>query len=67
MRTETKESSINIRAKAPQKEVIDIFLDQRLFLIDDEQINAFNHAIEASFDSNEKIQALLLRKSPWEK
>lgn len=91
MRTETKESPINIRAKASQKELIDIaahllsksrtdfileaacskaedvLLDQCLFLIDDEQINAFNHAIEASFDSNEKIQALLSRKSPWEK
>ena len=44
----------------------DVLLDQRLFLVNDEQMNAFNKAIELSFNDNKKVQALLNRKSPWE-
>ncbi|AYC17351.1 hypothetical protein DZA65_00437 [Dickeya dianthicola] len=69
MRTKTKETPINIRAKASQRELIDVaaklllksrtesildaacreaedvLLDQRLFLVNDEQYDAFMQAL----------------------
>lgn len=90
MRTEAKETPINIRAKASQRELIDIaakllsksrtdfileaacreaeevLLDQRLFLVDEAQFDAFMNALEKPVATNERLHALLDRKSPWE-
>ncbi len=85
-----KETPINIRAKASQRELIDmaanllsksrtdfvldaacreaqeVLLDQRLFVIDEERFSAFIDAIEKPVSVNERLHALLDRKSPWE-
>ncbi|RNM25489.1 DUF1778 domain-containing protein [Dickeya undicola] len=90
MRTETKETPINIRAKASQRELIDVaakllsksrtefildaacreaedvLLDQRLFLVNDEQYDAFIQVLESPVTDNPRVNALLNRKSPWE-
>lgn len=90
MRTEAKETPINIRAKASQRELIDIaakllsksrtdfileaacreaeevLLDQRLFLVDEAQFDAFMNALEKPVATNGRLHALLDRKSPWE-
>ncbi|WP_226053209.1 DUF1778 domain-containing protein [Dickeya chrysanthemi] len=90
MRTETKETPINIRAKASQRELIDVaakllsksrtefildaacreaedvLLDQRLFLVNDEQYDAFIQVLESPVADNPRVNALLNRKSPWE-
>ncbi|MCW2479975.1 DUF1778 domain-containing protein [Candidatus Symbiopectobacterium sp. NZEC135] len=90
MRTEAKETPINIRAKASQRELIDVaakllsksrtdfileaacreaeevLLDQRLFLVDEAQFDAFMTALEKPVATNERLHALLDRKSPWE-
>ncbi|OOC15371.1 hypothetical protein BM451_01705 [Dickeya dadantii] len=90
MRTETKEMPINIRAKASQRELIDVaakllsksrtefildaacreaedvLLDQRLFLVNDEQYDAFIQVLESPVADNPCVNALLNRKSPWE-
>ncbi|MFP1789453.1 DUF1778 domain-containing protein [Lonsdalea quercina] len=90
MRTEVKETPINIRAKASQRELIDVaarlqsksrtdfileaacreaeevLLDQRLFLADDSQFDAFIAALEKPVATNERLRALLDRTSPWE-
>ena len=92
MKQESKEAPINIRAKASQRDLIDmaanlvaksrtdfmldaacreaqdILLDQRLFIVDDEQYDAFLAALDAPITAERqaKINALMNRKSPWE-
>ncbi|STF89187.1 Uncharacterized protein conserved in bacteria [Escherichia coli] len=91
MKPESKEAPINIRAKASQRDLIDmaanlvaksrtdfmldaacreaqdILLDQRLFIVDDEQYDAFLAALDAPITAERqaKINALMNRKSPW--
>ncbi|TKI08853.1 type II toxin-antitoxin system TacA family antitoxin [Martelella alba] len=89
-RAEVKETPINIRAKASQRELIDmaasllsksrtdfvldaacreaeeVLLDQRLFVLDEERFSAFIDAMEKPVASNERLHALLDKKSPWE-
>ncbi|MEL4016428.1 type II toxin-antitoxin system TacA family antitoxin [Dryocola clanedunensis] len=90
MRTQPKESPINIRAKAAQRDLIDraaelvsksrtdfvleaacreaedILLDQRLFMADENQYNAFLKALEAPVSENVGLADLLSRRAPWE-
>lgn len=89
MKPESKEAPINIRAKASQRDLIDmaanlvaksrtdfmldaacreaqdILLDQRLFILDDEQYDAFLAALDAPITAERqvKINALMNRKS----
>lgn len=89
-RAEVKETPINIRAKASQRELIDmaanllsksrtdfvldaacreaeeVLLDQRLFVLDEKRFSAFIDAMEKPVAANERLHALLARKSPWE-
>ncbi|XBS71841.1 DUF1778 domain-containing protein [Acerihabitans sp. KWT182] len=88
-RIEVKETPINIRAKASQRELIDmaanllsksrtdfvldaacreaeeVLLDQRLFVLDEERFSAFIDAMEKPVADNERLHALMDRKSPW--
>lgn len=44
----------------------EVLLDQRLFLLDSEQWNAFNAKLDASPQQNEKLTQLMQKKTPWE-
>ncbi|HEY9851977.1 MAG TPA: DUF1778 domain-containing protein [Leptolyngbyaceae cyanobacterium] len=41
-------------------------LEQRLFILNDEQWEAFNKALDAPPAKNEKLRQLLQAKAPWE-
>ena len=45
----------------------DAILDQRLFLLDETQWQAFNKALDAPMAENAQLQSLLARKPAWEK
>lgn len=45
----------------------DILLDQRIFLLDDEQHARLAEALEAPPKPNERLKELLSRRAPWEK
>jgi uncharacterized protein (DUF1778 family) len=44
----------------------EVLLDQRLFLLSDEQWKAFNARLDAPPKRNEKLAQLLSKKAPWE-
>lgn len=44
----------------------DVLLDQRLFVLDDEQYASFMQSLDASPAPNEKLKRLLASKAPWE-
>nr|QVQ59148.1 DUF1778 domain-containing protein [Klebsiella pneumoniae] len=50
------------------REAQDILLDQRLFLLDDNQFNAFVEELDAPMtpERQARIDNLMSRKSPWE-
>jgi uncharacterized protein (DUF1778 family) len=50
-----------------RKAAEDAVLDQRLFVLDDAQFEAFNKALDTPIAENVKLQALLARKPAWEK
>lgn len=41
-------------------------LERRVFVLNEEQWNAFNAALDAPAKRNEKLAKLLATKSPWE-
>jgi uncharacterized protein (DUF1778 family) len=41
-------------------------LDRRLFVLNEEQWQAFNEALDTPAKKNEKLAQLLATKSPWE-
>lgn len=47
------------------KEAENTLLDQRLFLLDDEQWSAFNEALDASPRVNERLRKLMTTRAPW--
>ncbi|KAA3667102.1 type II toxin-antitoxin system TacA family antitoxin [Pectobacterium carotovorum] len=99
MKPETKEAPITIRAKASQRDLIDmaanlvsksrtdfmleaacrlppaacreaqdILLDQRLFILDNEQFDGLLAELDAPItaERHARINDLMSRKSPWE-
>ncbi|CAM6659510.1 DUF1778 domain-containing protein [Klebsiella pneumoniae] len=50
------------------REAQDILLDQRLFLLDDNQFNAFVEELDAPMtpERQARIDNLMSRKSPWD-
>ena len=50
------------------REAMDVLLDQRLFLLNEEQFQAFESALSTPLpaDKQECIQKLLDKKAPWE-
>ncbi|TXH70466.1 MAG: DUF1778 domain-containing protein [Thiothrix sp.] len=50
------------------REAMDVLLDQRLFLLDEAQFNAFNAALEQplTLEQQTKITKLLNTPAPWD-
>ena len=49
-----------------RKAAADALLDQRLFVLDDEQWAAFSAALDAPPRPNDRLKAMLNRRTPWE-
>lgn len=88
---EPRNAPINIRARRPQRDLIDkaaaavnknrsdfmldaacreaenVLLDKRLFILDDNQFDAFEAALQRPISAGSAIQKLLASKTPWEK
>ena len=58
-------SRTEVVLNAVGREAEEVLLDQRLFELDEERFNAFINAMEKSVAVNERLHALLDRKSPW--
>jgi len=52
--------------EAACQEAEKVLLDQRLFLGDENTINAFNTLLEAPVADNDALRQLLNQKAPWE-
>lgn len=48
------------------REAENVLLDQRLFLLNQENFDAFNEALNAPVKDNPALHKLMTRKSPWE-
>ena len=48
------------------REAENVLLDQRLFLLDQANFDAFNQALDAPVKDNPVLRKLMARKSPWE-
>ncbi len=49
-----------------RKAAVDVLLDQRLFVLDDKQWAAFNAALDAPPAPNDRLKAMLNRRTSWE-
>jgi len=49
------------------REAINVLLDRRLFLLDEEQFNEFENILNSEPRDLPKLKALLQKKAPWEK
>ncbi|MBB1199976.1 hypothetical protein EGM70_06635 [Enterobacteriaceae bacterium 89] len=61
MKTEVKETPINLQANTSQRDFID-----RATALTDVQYNAFVEALELPVTDNEGLKRLLNRKFPWD-
>lgn len=50
-----------------RREAIDVLLDQRLFVLDDERFDSFMHALDNPPAPGTKLKALLRRVPAWQK
>ena len=48
------------------REAINVILDRRLFVLDDEAFQRFEEALNSPPKANPKLQLLLDTKAPWE-
>lgn len=53
--------------ESARKSAEDVLLDQRLFMLDDQQYEAFMSILKEPPAPTEKLKKLLATKSPWEK
>lgn len=53
--------------EAACREAQDVLLDRRLFLLGEEDFNAFVEALDAPPTENPELRALLAEPAPWEK
>lgn len=58
-----KDSAINIRAKARQRDLI----DQAFFTVDADTFEKFQALLEQPLPITDKLHRLLTTKAPWEK
>ncbi|PCK06676.1 MAG: hypothetical protein COA42_17265 [Alteromonadaceae bacterium] len=49
------------------REAENVLLDQRLFLLDEAEFEAFETALSAPLPENAKLKSLLQEAAPWEK
>ncbi len=50
-----------------RQHAVDVLLDQRIFVLDDAQFEAFNAALANPPRANARLKRLLASKSPWER
>jgi uncharacterized protein (DUF1778 family) len=50
-----------------RQHAIDVLLDQRIFILDDAQFDAFNAVLANPPSANAQLKRLFASKSPWEK
>ncbi|HEY1243392.1 MAG TPA: DUF1778 domain-containing protein [Hyphomicrobiaceae bacterium] len=50
-----------------RQHAIDVLLDQRIFILDDAQFEAFNAVLANPPRANAQLKRLFASKSPWEK
>jgi uncharacterized protein (DUF1778 family) len=53
--------------ESARKQAIEVLLDQRLFVLEPEQYDAFIHALDNSPPAGPKLKALMKRTPLWEK
>jgi len=49
------------------REATEVLLDQRLFLLDDNDYKRFTAALDARPAHNKRLKLLLMQKAPWER
>lgn len=52
--------------ESAQQHAIDVLLDQKIFLLDDEQHDAFMQALDAPPQSLAGLKKLMAKKAPWQ-
>lgn len=52
--------------EAACREAESVLLDQRLFMLDEANFDAFNQALEAPMKDNPVLRKLMALKAPWE-
>jgi uncharacterized protein (DUF1778 family) len=52
--------------ESAQQHAIDVLLDQKIFLLNDEQHDAFMHALSAPPQSLAGLKKLMAKKAPWQ-
>ncbi len=52
--------------EAACREAENVLLDQRLFMLDSANFEAFNQALDAPTKDNPALDKLMAQKSPWE-
>lgn len=53
--------------ESARQHAIDVLLDQRLFVLDQDQHDAFMRVLESPPAPNARLRKLMTSKSPWEK
>lgn len=53
--------------ESARQNAIDVLLDQQLFLLNDQQFEAFERALSNPSPANARLNQLIVQKSPWEK
>jgi uncharacterized protein (DUF1778 family) len=51
--------------ESARRRAVDVMLDQRMFLLDDDDWKAFGRALDHPPPPNDKLKALMARKAPW--
>lgn len=52
--------------ESARRRAVDVLLDQRLFVLGAEEFAAFEQALDNPPPPNDRLKALLRRRSPWE-
>jgi uncharacterized protein (DUF1778 family) len=53
--------------ESARKHAVDVLLDQRLFVLESEQYNAFMQALDNPHPAGPKLKALMKRRPLWQK
>jgi uncharacterized protein (DUF1778 family) len=53
--------------ESARQHAVDVLLDQRFFVLEEDQFAEFVKQLDAPPASNEKLKKLMARKAPWEK
>ena len=53
--------------EAACREVTEVLLDQRLFMLDEKAYKRFTEALDAPPSENKRLKRLMMSKAPWER